>query len=534
MDQIINIRRKPSGVLWVGFAEGSLNESGQRLLYKHHSRRRRMLIDGKIEQVVHCYYQPVDHQGTGKPYVVASHPDIIPNKKVSKSTFAKIIDLKYNQKHGKTQIMKEMPYLTEYAYYESINSFRAASRSTADVRLAEKYPPGTQIRASIDGIEVEKGQPGLYTVRETTTGDLLGAAYLKDADSAGLYELVHGIEEKYGIIYVGFVSDKGKNIIAMHDQYYSEVPIQYCIVHFLKNATKEMREQDQTLQKELRSDVRKMAVLKTIRNNCRDEDSPLDEKERNVLAETKEAVLAIVNQKKNDLFELGSLPIFQNLSKFQNWLFSYQNLHDSNDFSKKFWMILTHFFEQLHDIVENKYIQYRDVELENYYIHPIFKTVRDPHPRHPKRAFLQCVKKWQNTIEDSRISQNVRVAVQKALDFAKSYECGLFVWRKAKLPSHNNGTETFYHLKKGRYRYSSPNMKIGVTMELSGLEELFVPFQLEPPQIRTIIDAIGTQSYTAIRGEMKVRSKKRRFDRHCRKAICTSLIEIFKKLESKN
>lgn len=529
MERIINVKRKQSGVIWVSFQEGNQNEGGQKLMYKHHSRPRKILIKGKKETVVHCYYQPFDNQGKGKPYIVATHPDLIPNKKVSKSTFAQIIDLKYNQKWGKEQILKQIP-ISEYAYYESINSFRAASRTTADERNARKYPPGTKLGLSIDGTEMQKGQPGLYTVRSVGEGDLLAAAYLTDADADMLYQLVHGIEEKYGIVITGFISDKGRNIEAMYKQYYSSIPVQFCIVHFLKNATADMRDQDISLLKDLRSDVRNLSVLKTIKINCRNEDSPLAENEQFVLAETKVAVLAIVNQKKKEMFDLPSLPVYENLVKFQNWFDYYQQNFPISACSKKFKTLLTHFIDKIQTILDRRYENYRDIALMNYLIHPIFSAVREPHPRHPKRAFEGIKNKWNQIVENQVIPKNVIGAIETALNTASSYEKGLFNWKKAKLPSHNNDTEIFYHIRKGRYRRSSPNMQIGVTMELSGLEEFYIPLNLSQEEIRAIIEAIGTKKYLLIRNEMKVRSERRSFDRQCRNEICDVLTQIFKKL----
>lgn len=530
MDHVINIKRKASGVLWVSFPEGTLDDRGQKFMYRHHSRPRRLLIEGKMEMVVHCYYQPFDNQGKGKPYEVAFHPDLIPNKKVSKSTFAQIIDLKYNQNQGKLQIMKALP-ITNYQYYECINSFRAASRSTADERIAAKYPPGSKLRVSIDGVEMQKGQPGLYTVRAVPDGELLGAAYLTDADAEMLYELVHGIELKYQIEFVGFVSDKGKNIEAMYNQYYPSVLVQFCIVHFLKNATAELREQDLTLLKDLRSDVRNLSVLKTIKKGNRNENSPLAENEKLFLAETKAAVLAIVNQKKKEMFDLPSMPVYENLVKFIQWFNHKQQDSSFILCSQKFRVILTHLTQKVQDILMTRYERYRDVSLENYFLHPLFAAVRDPHPRHPKRAFERIKRNWQQLLEDSKIPENVKGVLNLALKTAQSYEKGLFNWRKAKVPSHNNGTETFYHKKKGRYRRSSPNMQIGVTMELSGLEEFYIPMELTPPEILSIIDAIGTPKYRAIRLEMKARSERRSFDRQCRENIYTMMANIYKKIE---
>jgi len=354
---------------------------------------------------------------------------------------------------------------------------------------------------------------------------------LKDADAEGMYHLLHGIEVKYGVIYAGFVSDRQKSIVAVHDQYYSKVPHQYCIVHFFMNTTKAMLDLDQSLQKDLRSEVRKMSVLKSIKVNVRSEDSPLAENERQVLAETKDAILAVVNQKKTNTFELVSLPIYANLSKAMNWLENFCTTHTISTHSQKFLMLLMHVYSKLKEIITEQYSRYRDVGLCNLYLHPIFDAVTNPNEHHPKRAFNAVIKTWEIAVKDKRLPKDVVGVLEKALKFACSYAPGLFLWRKAKLPSHNNGTETFYHISKGRYRYGSPNMKIGITMELSGLEELYIPHNLTPAEINTTLDAIGSPQYRAIRKEMAERSEHRSFERGCRAHIIESFKGIFKRLD---
>lgn len=97
-------------------------------------------------------------------------------------------------------------------------------------------------------MEPEKGQPPLYTVEEASEGELLGARFLESSSADAIHALLLEIEQKYGIKYGGFVSDKQKGIVAMRDKYYPRVPHQYCVVHFLDNVTKELIEKDKAFQ----------------------------------------------------------------------------------------------------------------------------------------------------------------------------------------------------------------------------------------------------------------------------------------------
>ena len=166
------------------------------------------------------------------------------------------------------------------------------------------------------------------------------------------------------------------------------------------------------------------------------------------------------------------------------------------------------------------------------YLHPIFATVTKPHPKHPKRGFKNVIKSWEKILARKRISKKMRGLLNKSLNFARSYERGLFVWRKAKLPMTNNGTEIFYHEKKGNYRRNSPNMKIGTTLSLTAPEEMYIPKQLTEEEILKSLDWVGSKEYWQVRAEMEARSARRAFNRSCRKDIKGALAEIFKRLEN--
>ena len=135
--------------------------------------------------------------------------------------------------------------------------------------------------------------------------------------------------------------------------------------------------------------------------------------------------------------------------------------------------------------------------------------------------------------KEKKVLEKVRALVQKAQKFAQSYRRGLFVWRKAKLPWHNNGQEAFFHQKKGNYRRGSPNMAIGVTLELSAPEEMFVPLDLTEEEIAATLKEVGSPTYQQIRIEMKGRSARWVFERCCRADIVGTLGEIFASLKER-
>jgi hypothetical protein len=219
-------------VQWASLRGVTCASCGALLCYKCHGNRRWVKDNGVLQPVIQCYYEcRTDGCAAQGQTTVAWHPEVIPHKLYSRSTFARVVFLKWVKKFSVQQVLELVPGLTQGTCYEIIRTYRAATRAGADARIAAKYPPGTKLRVSIDGMEMEKGQPTLYTVREAAGGDLLGADLLEDSSGAALHDLMAGIEEKYGIIFVGLLSDRQKAIVAMHDTYYPGIPHQYCMVH---------------------------------------------------------------------------------------------------------------------------------------------------------------------------------------------------------------------------------------------------------------------------------------------------------------
>jgi len=185
---------------------------------------------------------------------------------------------------------------------------------------------------------------------------------------------------------------------------------------------------------------------------------------------------------------------------------------------------------RLRAILKKYRTTYRFLLLANQYLHPIFSVVANPHPKHPKRAFQGVIRSWRKGIALKQTTKKMQGLLKKALDFALSYERGLFIWHRAQLPKTNNGTEIFYHEKKGAYRRNSPNQKNGTTLLLTAPKEICVPQDLTEEEIQRSLDWVGSKEYWHVRGEMKARSASWSFNRRCRKDIQGALAEIFKRL----
>lgn len=534
MESEVTVKQAPSGIYWTALSNPICKECKWRMQYRYHGNPRTLITEDSKIQIVQSYYKCRNEECGNEKQIVAKHPDILYKKKYSKQVFTKVIFLRYNKNYSVNQIIDLNPYLNKDICYEIFNSYRAVRRAGSDSRISELYEKGTKISVSIDGMEPEKGQPSLYTVRDTKNDTLLAGDFIENASADNLYHLVSSIETKYGLIIAGMLSDKQRSIIAMHDKYYLNVPHQYCTVHFMKNVTIELRDADKSLQKNLRSEVRSLSVFKTIEAKKSRKDSGLAEKEQLVLSETRKALLSAVNLKKKEMFDLAGIKLFDILSNAAIWLIESLETDLFLNSSQKFKLLYKHLSTKLAGIVTKYKDDYDFVVFANNAIHPMWNAVMNSHPKHPKRHFHIVIQSWRNIIANKFISKEIRGLMEKALKFALSYERGLFVWHQGKMPPTNNNTESFYNEKKGNYRIHSRNKKIGITLQLTGLEEMYIPKDLNMDTISNDFKIFGNKEYWTIRDEMNGRKSNRKFSRFCQTNIIDALESIFKKLKDKS
>jgi len=118
---------------------------------------------------------------------------------------------------------------------------------------------------------------------------------LQSSSEDAIHGLLKEIEKKYGVKFVEFVSDKRTIIVAMHNKYYPKIPHQYCVVNFLDNVTKKIREVDDNLMKDLRSDVRNINIFKIIKKKAPSSKIELAKNDLTILSDTRRALPMVVN-----------------------------------------------------------------------------------------------------------------------------------------------------------------------------------------------------------------------------------------------
>ncbi len=117
------------------------------------------------------------------------------------------------------------------------------------------------ILLSLDGQKPEEGGKALWIFVDLLSNRVLKVAVLDGADSGTLHEIVEGILHRYHVKIVGMVSDKQNNLTKLHDDWYPDIPQQFCHFHFLQNLWNHVEVKDTGLHQQLSKGVKHLRVV---------------------------------------------------------------------------------------------------------------------------------------------------------------------------------------------------------------------------------------------------------------------------------
>ena len=146
--------------------------------------------------------------------------------------------LLYNSKSS--QIIKRLKY--EHQFDISIDTVRRMYEDALQLKskkIDEKTKEIIQdqgfILLGLDGQDPGGDAPSIWCFMDLVSGRILATRKFESLDYKKLRETIEEIEQLYGVKIIGWVSDKQNVITKCHDEYYSDIPHQFCQFHFLRN-----------------------------------------------------------------------------------------------------------------------------------------------------------------------------------------------------------------------------------------------------------------------------------------------------------
>ncbi len=104
-----------------------------------------------------------------------------------------------------------------------------------DERTKEIVQEQGFILFGLDGQDPGGDAPSIWCFMDLVSNRILATRKFDSLDYKKLHETIEEIEQLYGVKIIGWVSDKQNVITKCHDEYYSDIPHQYCQFHFLRN-----------------------------------------------------------------------------------------------------------------------------------------------------------------------------------------------------------------------------------------------------------------------------------------------------------
>jgi len=111
------------------------------------------------------------------------------------------------------------------------------------------------ILLGFDGQDPGGDAPALWNFMDLISNRVLATRKFDSLDYKILHHHIGAIIEFYGVKVIGWVSDKQNVITKCHDEYYADIPHQYCQYHFLRNTWNHLAALDSNIY---------MALKKTI------------------------------------------------------------------------------------------------------------------------------------------------------------------------------------------------------------------------------------------------------------------------------
>jgi len=122
----------------------------------------------------------------------------------------------------------------------------------------------------LDGQEPDEGEDALWLFVGAISNRVLKIAILPSADHQTLHHHIKEICTLFEVEVIGFISDKQNNITKMHDEFYPDLPHQYCQFHFLQNLWSHLESKDRHLQQALAGMINHLYIVTVSKTETRE------------------------------------------------------------------------------------------------------------------------------------------------------------------------------------------------------------------------------------------------------------------------
>jgi len=394
---------------------------------------------------------------------------------------AKIYDQKPDQIHQRIrkQFHVEISKSTIRNYIHEINAYLTTK---IDKKTKELIHGNGKILIAIDGQKPDDKGKALWLFVDLITNRVLKVVILESADAETLHEEIQEIVQTYDVDLIGGVSDKQNSIRAMRENFYEEIPWQYCHFHFYQNLWRPLAKKDSNLHKELKKAIHQLYICSASKSSKVQFEGVGKLPVQTMFKEVRLQLDALLKYSTRKFNQLRGIKSYKLLEQFIAKMFKRLEGTDTN---RRVVKIMTRTAEDLQETLQNLHVQYKsctqlfeefhaiqehmskkaetrekkEAEMDQYF-NEIWTLVKGKHEI-SKKEDLHSLKSTYTT-PDSKIRQEwVRLYY--------SYRSGLFAYYDFPMEAKTNiAMERAFGVEKSRFISRGGKTRVGSQIRIHG------------------------------------------------------------------
>ena len=224
------------------------------------------------------------------------------------------------------------------------------------------------ILLGLDGQDPGGDAPSIWCFMDLVSNRILATRKFDSLDYKTLRKTIEEIEKLYGVKIIGWVSDKQSVITKCHDEYYSDVPHQYCQFHFLRNTWRHLSALDSRVYLPLKKAINGLYIHNASPNSKVHFENVGKVSVREAFENTDKDLQMMLKVKNKTLKELRGTWLYETVEKYANDMDSVRiTLDPTYRFTKIMSKTITSLKEplgevkQLYEDVKSLFVRFQEI-----------------------------------------------------------------------------------------------------------------------------------------------------------------------------
>ena len=216
------------------------------------------------------------------------------------------------------------------------------------------------ILLGLDGQDPGGDAPSIWCFMDLVSNRILATRKFDSLDYKTLRKTIEEIEKLYNVKIIGWVSDKQSVITKCHDEYYSDVPHQYCQFHFLRNTWRHLSALDSRVYLPLKKAINDLYIHNASPNSKVHFENVGKVSVREAFENTDKDLQTMLKVKNKTLKELRGTWLFETVERYANEM---DSVRITLDPTYRFTKIMSKTIASLKEPLDEVKQLYEDVKL---------------------------------------------------------------------------------------------------------------------------------------------------------------------------